>query len=717
MAGIMALVDQKFGRQGQANFTLYKLAAQQPSVFHDITMGTNDILCIATTPGCTNPVPIGIFPGLLSFGIYAAGPGYDLASGLGSVDANAFVADWNKISFQPSTTTLMLSPTSIAHGTPVIFTATVSPSSGAGTPGGDVDISISSPQPLPESGAVPVVGGTATESVNFFPGGTYPVTAQYAGDGNYAPSASQPVTLTVTPEDSVVTPVVHYSFGAVLLGTGITIEGDVTSGQQVPFGSQWIFETAPSSATNGTSGQASGTVTFTDGATSAEVAIGSAGIGAVNIPSLAVGQHSVTVSYSGDASFNASTGGPLAFSVVPGTPRITVSPEIPEQISNGNPVPIPAGTNFTVGVLVGTGFGVAPSGNITFTLGTTMQSAVLSPIVQEGRVFATAQTTFTNLQPGTFTLSANYPGDTNWNANSGTYLNTITVATVTVVPTTTTLTATPASVTTQGNVTLVATVQGGAGAESPPLGAVSFYANGVFLTATIMETAAGTSATTTVVVPGTSFLNGANQITAVYPGFNQTFGPSTSAPVTVTANLSTFTLSLATGSIVIPSGQSGNVTLLLNGQNGFSRPLPLVCATSSTALGCGLNPAAPMVSGNTTATVQVNAFITVQTEPQLVLPTDRARRVPPGVLIVSALALLLALYRAPRRVSRRLRWAFGSFALALLLLASGCGGGSSLLPPPPPPQKISTPPGTYAVVITASANGAIHNIKLIVVVQ
>ncbi|MGA2422263.1 MAG: S53 family peptidase, partial [Candidatus Acidiferrum sp.] len=37
-AGIMALVNQKFGRQGQANFVLYALANQQPNVFHDITL-------------------------------------------------------------------------------------------------------------------------------------------------------------------------------------------------------------------------------------------------------------------------------------------------------------------------------------------------------------------------------------------------------------------------------------------------------------------------------------------------------------------------------------------------------------------------------------------------------------------------------------------------------------------------------------------------------
>jgi hypothetical protein len=42
MAGIMALVNQKFGPQGQANFTLYPLAAQYPTTFNPIDVGSNN---------------------------------------------------------------------------------------------------------------------------------------------------------------------------------------------------------------------------------------------------------------------------------------------------------------------------------------------------------------------------------------------------------------------------------------------------------------------------------------------------------------------------------------------------------------------------------------------------------------------------------------------------------------------------------------------------
>jgi len=101
MAGIMALINQKYGRQGQANVVLYPLAQQMPSAFHDITLGGNDV------------------PIFTSSQYYFATPGYDQASGLGSVDAKVLVDNWRLIHFLPTTTTLTLSSATITHGQPV----------------------------------------------------------------------------------------------------------------------------------------------------------------------------------------------------------------------------------------------------------------------------------------------------------------------------------------------------------------------------------------------------------------------------------------------------------------------------------------------------------------------------------------------------------------------------------------------------------------------
>ena len=78
-AGLMALVVQKTGqRQGNANVRFYQLASAQygsggSATFHDVLSGNNSV------PGVTG---------------YSCAAGYDLATGLGSVDATALVNNW-----------------------------------------------------------------------------------------------------------------------------------------------------------------------------------------------------------------------------------------------------------------------------------------------------------------------------------------------------------------------------------------------------------------------------------------------------------------------------------------------------------------------------------------------------------------------------------------------------------------------------------------------
>jgi len=97
MAGIAALLNQKMGSaQGNLNPRLYALA-QSPSngVFHDVTVATSGVAsCDVTVPSmCNNSTPgasalTGGLPG------YLVGPGYDLATGLGSIDVANLLARW-----------------------------------------------------------------------------------------------------------------------------------------------------------------------------------------------------------------------------------------------------------------------------------------------------------------------------------------------------------------------------------------------------------------------------------------------------------------------------------------------------------------------------------------------------------------------------------------------------------------------------------------------
>ena len=103
VAGVVALMNQKFGmRLGNINSNLYSLAASSPSVFHDITTGDNKVPCQMGTKDCPNGGTIG----------YSAGTGYDLATGLGSVDVGALVSAWN--GGATADFTLSASPTSLS---------------------------------------------------------------------------------------------------------------------------------------------------------------------------------------------------------------------------------------------------------------------------------------------------------------------------------------------------------------------------------------------------------------------------------------------------------------------------------------------------------------------------------------------------------------------------------------------------------------------------
>jgi subtilase family serine protease len=114
-AAIVALINQKTNTpQGNINPLLYSLAASAPSAFHDITAGSNQVPCAAGSAGCGASGVIG----------YSAGPGYDQATGLGSVDALNLVTAWPMSQSSSGQTT---------GGDPTSTGPSSTPSSGSGS--------------------------------------------------------------------------------------------------------------------------------------------------------------------------------------------------------------------------------------------------------------------------------------------------------------------------------------------------------------------------------------------------------------------------------------------------------------------------------------------------------------------------------------------------------------------------------------------------------
>ena len=105
-AGVMALVVQKYGRQGNANVKLYTLgnaqyASSGPAVFHDITTGNNNV------------------PNLTGF---TAAAGWDEVTGLGTPDVAALVNNWGGTTVTAPTITTQPASQTVSLGATATFT-------------------------------------------------------------------------------------------------------------------------------------------------------------------------------------------------------------------------------------------------------------------------------------------------------------------------------------------------------------------------------------------------------------------------------------------------------------------------------------------------------------------------------------------------------------------------------------------------------------------
>jgi uncharacterized protein (TIGR03437 family) len=199
-AGIVSLFNQRFANSnglstglGNLNPALYLAAQSNPSPFHDVTSGNNIVPCLAAAPGCQNG----------SFG-YAALPGYDLASGLGSLNVGAFLATARF----PTSTTFQLSVKSVMTGAAVPYQIAVRPLypesiPAALLPTGEPYLFRSDQPSLLYGGAVMGSGGDFSGS--FTPPGasdvplTFSYSAFFPGDRAFASSTSAPVPITVLP--------------------------------------------------------------------------------------------------------------------------------------------------------------------------------------------------------------------------------------------------------------------------------------------------------------------------------------------------------------------------------------------------------------------------------------------------------------------------------------------------------------------------------------
>ena len=725
MAGIMALVNQKYGRQGQADFTLYALAQQKPAAFHDVTVGNNSELCggQANPPNCVLQ-----WNGMYGTPQYAAGTGYDQASGLGSVDAAQLVNNWNSVAFKSTTTTLQLSSASVTHGTPVTITTSVA-ASGSGTPTGEVAILTDSPLPASQGQTlITLANGTGSTSANYLPGGEYRVTGHYGGDGVFAASTSSAETLTVTPEKS------NLNFSVRSGTTQIASGGSVAYGAPLTL---YIQPTGVSAAAGKTNGNATGSATFMVDSVGTTVALNGSGVANWSPAALAIGSHTVNASYSGDASFAGSTATPVNFTVTKGIPMVNISVLSPQSMTAPE-YEVNPGDGLTMTAIVGPGFGfqnsgnfpqgmAAPTGTVTFCLTTNFSvgvqpcatpaySATVALSSPSGLYSSSASATVTlpNLAAGYYMPEFVYNGDANWQSQGLDYITTVNVAPI--VPLAATTTALSASSIGSGEAqktVLTTTVTGSGSSGVAPTGDVFYYDNGVFIAWDILPPAATGTTTTAIFSLGASSFwnNGANQLTAVYLG-DSNYAPSTSDAIDVTASqtVGDFALAPQLPQITLKSGSTGTVGVNLTSLGNFNGAVALTCAPSSSQISCSLTPSTVTVNGAATATLSINAVAHTGGVIPEKRPGGLGWPVGSGLL---AFAFLLWGGRARRTLSRNLLVGLCVFVAGFAISCGGGGGTKTNNNPPPPPPTYTA----YSVVVTGTANGITHNAKITVEAQ
>jgi hypothetical protein len=501
VAGIAALIDQKDGAQGNLSPNLYRLA-NTPGVFADVAQGDALLRCETGTPDCSDEGQIG----------YAATPGYDLATGLGVVNAQALATNWakpqatgtNTVTVVLTTATQTLNPS----GT-LTVSATVQGSSSVGNPTGTVvfvdtttGVQLASVSPLTASGtdsATATTTVTATASNQLDVVESHVIAAQYGGDSNYGGDQSPSVTVAValSPTTVVVTP----ASTSVAAGNSLAVQALVTAsipGTVSPTGT----------VTFNLDGNSQGTGTLVAGSTSATATT------SVNLNGLTVGTHNLQGYYAGDKNDNNAYSPNVSITVTKGATTTTVLASTSTP-TTGSSITFTA----TVAPTLSFSGSVSITGSVTFFDGTSqIGTATLSGDVAtlNGIVLSTA---------GAHSITAVYAGDNNWLTSTSSALS----LTVSKGATATTLVTSATNPNAGASFTLTATV-----APNPAIsGTATITGSVVFYDGTTQLGSATLNSNQATLSNAALTTTGAHSITAVYAG-DSNWTTSTSNVVTVT---------------------------------------------------------------------------------------------------------------------------------------------------------------------------------------
>jgi hypothetical protein len=676
----------------------------------------------------------------------------------GSTSTPATVLTVNQATTATSVVT-SLSPS--IYGESVTFTATVTITSGGGTPTGTVQFD-NGGTPFGSPVTLALVAGQYQAAITYaaLPAGTLTIGATYSGDTNFATSNG---TVAQTVNQDGTTSAVVSSVNPSVFGQSVTFTATLTpttalgAGVAGPSGSVDFYDGATLMGSGTISGTAPYTATFTTSA-------------------LTVASHNITVQYAGDTNFTGNTSPILAQVVNLGSTTTTITADTnPADLSQlvtftvtVAPVAPAAGTpsgtadiydgatllntcalvngvctyqtnalivgshamsavysgdaNFatstgnmtevirdtTVTTLLASATNVVYGQPITFTATVTSGSGTPTGYVtlydggtSMGTITLSGGTgtlIVSNLPVGTHNVFATYSGDANFAPTSSTPI-TITVSQDST--TTTVLSSANPSVTAQ-SVTFTATVAADAPGSGTPTGSVNFFDGATNIGTVTLVSGQATLTTATLT-------QGSHNITAVYGG-DTNFTGSTSAILVQVVNAADFTVSYS-GPQTVNAGQTATYTVTVTPNPApYNYDVTLACGSLPTGVTCNFNPN-PVHPGNLPATSTLTLTTTAPTMASA-QPASGGNGTMLAMWMSTGMFGLLGIVALPDKRKRKA----GLLLLTLvLLMAIGLGCGGTTVAPHP---TGGTPAGTYQVTITVTGNGGVqHTLDVTLVVN
>jgi hypothetical protein len=561
MAGIMALINQKAGApQGSPNAELYSLAAMQSysncraetgttndgCSFNDIDTGTIAMACEFNYPDCT-VIHSGDTIGVLSG--YSADAGFDLASGLGSLNVANVVNAW-KSTIGTAAATVTVSPAQTSFPSSQSLNVTVAVRGASGTPTGNVAITGGGSA---TSGTLS--GGTVTIPIPAFSlsPGNDTLTAHYSGDATYARAAGT-ANVTVAKGAPILT--LQPSSTQVRANANLGITVVVSGGSTPPTGSITIAVNSYVSPAYNLSG---GTVSPI-------------------IPSTAFvnGNNTISVSYSGDSQYAPATN-TITVTATILTPTLQVVPSVTTVTTSQS-------TQVTVNV---TGTGPTPTGSATVSA---LNSLPISDNLTNGTVTLTIPPD--SLYPGAETLTVSYSGD-------NTYLSESATTSVTVSISTTSITVTPSATTVYTNAPL--TLSGQVVAAGGTIqGEVNVTGGGY----TGSTTFSGLGGLFSLTIPAGSLSPGSDTLAVSYGG-DAYYSPSTTSTTVSVAQFVRIlpTVNVTPAQSTVGAGEPFTVAIAVTGTGG-QQPTGTITLTS----GSFNSGALLLFNGSATVSVPFNTF-------------------------------------------------------------------------------------------------------------